>query len=217
MSPEFPFHRRHLPHLYPPDAIYFITSRLAGSLPRSAVERATTEREFLKIQQEEGKFRTSSLPLYIDGHEWWEKVIKKGNEDARWLADPRVASLVAESIHYRDGKDYDLVAYTIMPNHLHLVYGIGRYDLLERPADAGPLSGEQVSGIMMSMKKHTALEANKLLGRSGPFWQDESYDHVVRDSEELARIVEYVLDNPVKAGLVDRRKDWKWSFSRYEV
>ncbi len=70
---------------------------------------------------------------------------------------------------------------------------------------------------MMSMKRHTALEANKLLGRIGPFWQDESYDHVIRDAEDLARIIEYVLDNPVKAGLVDKRNDWEWSFSNYEV
>jgi len=217
MSPETPFHRRHLPHFYPPDAIYFITSRLAGSLPLSAIERARKEREILESQDSKGKRGSSGLPPYIDELEWWEKVIERGSKNARWLADARIASLVAESIQYRDGKDYDLVAYTIMPNHMHLVYGIGQYDLLERPQDAEPLSGKQVSGIMMSMKRHTALEANKLLGRTGPFWQDESYDHVVRDTEELARIIEYVLDNPVKAGLVEKRQDWKWSFSRYEV
>ena len=160
MSTETPFHRRHLPHFYPPDAIYFITAR---------------------------------------------------------LADPRIASLVAESIHYRDGKDYDLVAYTIMPNHMHIVYGIGQYDLLERPENAEALSGKQVSGIMMSLKRHTALQANKILDRTGSFWQDESYDHVVRDGEELARLIEYVLDNPVKAGFVDNRRDWQWSFSRFDL
>jgi REP element-mobilizing transposase RayT len=216
MSPETPFHRRHLPHFYPPDAIYFVTSRLADSLPPSVIKRARKEREILESKESKGKREPSGLPPYVDELDWWEKVIERGSKNARWLADPRIASLVAESIHYRDGKDYDLVAYTIMPNHIHIVYGIGQYDLLERPHDAGPLSGKQVSGIMMSMKRHTAAEANKLLGRTGPFWQDESYDHVVRDTEELARIIEYVLDNPVKAGLVDSRRDWKWFFSRFD-
>ena len=217
MSTDTPFHRRHLPHFYPPDAIYFITFRLADSLPPTVVERARKEREILASQESKGKRGFSGLPPYVDELEWWEKVVERGSGNARWLADPRIASLVADSIHYRDGKDYDLVTYTIMPNHIHLVYGIGQYDLLERPHGAGPLSGKQVSGIMMSMKRHTAREANRLLGQSGSFWQDESYDHVVRDSEELARIIKYVLDNPVKAGLVGKREDWKWSFSRYET
>jgi putative transposase len=217
MSTETHFHRRHLPHFYPPDAIYFITARLADSLPPSVVERAQEERRILYSRQPREKKRISGFPQYIDEMEWWEKIIERGNKNARWLADPRVASLVGESIHYRDGKDYDLVAYTIMPNHMHIVFGIGQYDLLERPSAALPLSGKQVSGIMMSMKRHTALEANKLLGRKGSFWQDESYDHVVRSGEELGRIIEYVLDNPLKAGLVDKRGDWKWSFSKYEI
>ena len=217
MSAETPFHRRHLPHFYPPDAIYFITFRLADSLPPSVIERARREREILESQESKGKRGTSSLPLYIDELEWWEKVIDKGSKNARWLADSRIASLVAESIHYRDGKDYDLVAYTIMPNHVHLLFGLGQYDLLERPENAGALSGKQVSGIMMSLKRHTALEANKILGRTGSFWQDESYDHVVRDSEELARIIEYILDNPLVAGLAGNRHDWQWSFSRFEL
>jgi len=80
-----------------------------------------------------------------------------------------------------------------------------------------PLSGKQVSRIMMSLKRHTAFEANKLLGRSGAFWQDESYDHVVRDREELGRIIEYVLDNPIQAGLAHSRRAWQWSYSRYEL
>jgi putative transposase len=56
-----------------------------------------------------------------------------------------------------------------------------------------------------------------VLRRGGGFWQHENYDHVVRDEAELSRIVAYVLDNPVKAGLAGSRGDWEWSYSRYEV
>ncbi|MEX1097888.1 MAG: hypothetical protein WED34_17720 [Planctomycetales bacterium] len=64
---------------------------------------------------------------------------------------------------------------------------------------------------MQSVKGYTARGCNKLLGLSGAFWQDESYDHVVRDQEELFRIIDYIENNPVKAGLVARREDWKFS------
>jgi REP element-mobilizing transposase RayT len=71
--------------------------------------------------------------------------------------------------------------------------------------------------IFQSFKRHTARKANEVLGRSGAFWQDESYDRIVRDQAELERIVNYVLNNPVKAGLVNHWKDWKWSYSRFEL
>ena len=66
--------------------------------------------------------------------------------------------------------------------------------------------GKTVSGplaeIMHSLKSYTANRCNRILGRTGPFWQDESYDHWVRDEDELVRVIEYVENNPVKAGLV---------------
>jgi putative DNA methylase len=64
---------------------------------------------------------------------------------------------------------------------------------------------------MHSLKSYTAHEANRMLNRSGAFWQTESYDHWVRDDDELERIALYILENPVKAGLVDRPEAWKWS------
>jgi putative transposase len=73
----------------------------------------------------------------------------------------------------------------------------------EKPDADGPLAG-----IMHSLKSYTANEANKLLGRGGPFWQRESYDHWVRDEVELERIVDYIAYNPVKAGLVRQPQDW---------
>lgn len=67
---------------------------------------------------------------------------------------------------------------------------------------------------MHSLKRYTAVEANKLLGRQGQFWQHESYDHVVRDEAELNRVRDYVLKNPVKVGLVESPAEWPWSYMR---
>jgi len=68
--------------------------------------------------------------------------------------------------------------------------------------------------IMQSLKGNTARKCNLALGRCGTFWEHESFDHVVRNQEEWGRIVDYVLNNPVKAGLVKNWQDWKWSYRR---
>ncbi|MDP2303970.1 MAG: hypothetical protein Q8N03_16280 [Ignavibacteria bacterium] len=73
-----------------------------------------------------------------------------------------------------------------------------------------------VTKILQDLKKFTAVKCNKLLNRSGAFWQHESYDHVVRDEKELRRIVMYVLNNPVKAGLCEKWEDWKYSYCNFK-
>ena len=129
-------------------------------------------------------------------------------EGNRWLAIPKVADLVTESIRYRDGKEYDLFAYCVMPNHVHLL--IRLLDLSEKVSRRGS-SRYLLANVLENLKWYTALKANKILSRSGAFWQHESYDHVVRDDVELERIVRYILNNPVKAGLVRDWDSWKWS------
>lgn len=125
-----------------------------------------------------------------------------------YLKNEQIANLVADAIHYRDGKVYDLDAFCIMSNHAHLV--------------CTPLEKEKavyygLTEILQSLKRHTDRQSNLALGRSGAFWQDESYDHIVRDQAELERIIKYVLYNPVKANLVDDWTKWKWAYCRYEI
>src|SRR5687767_16024975 len=99
-------------------------------------------------------------------------------------------------MQYRDGKVFDLHAFCIMSNHVHAVIEPSKSDW---QSDLLP-----VSKIMQSLKRHTARQANIVLDRKGAFWQDESYDHVIRDNEEYIRIINYVLENPVKAGLASK-------------
>jgi REP element-mobilizing transposase RayT len=91
---------------------------------------------------------------------------------------------------------YDLGAYAIMANHVHVLL----------------LPKVSASRLLCSVKGATARQANLLLGRTGEaFWQAESYDHWVRDESEWRRIASYIENNPVKAGLVARAKDYPWS------
>jgi REP element-mobilizing transposase RayT len=106
-----------------------------------------------------------------------------------------------------------------MSNHLHVVFApfLNERDLQEEPSRKGLMfksSHPPLDAIMHSLKSFTAQEANKLLGRSGSFWEAESYDRYIRTRDEYERVVAYVLNNPVKAGLVQRWQDWPWSWCR---
>ena len=104
----------------------------------------------------------------------------------------------------------------IMPNHVHVLFAIkssNRSDEIAGRGDSltGPIP---LQTIMQSLKRHTARQANKILGRQGPFWQEESFDRVVRNSPESERIIEYIINNPVTAGFVDQWEDWPWSYCK---
>ena len=74
-----------------------------------------------------------------------------------------------------------------------------------------------LSAIMQAIKGRSAYQVNPLLNRRGTFWQHENYDHVVRDEAKWRRIIMYVLNNPVKAGLVQQWQDWPWSYCKFSV
>ena len=115
-----------------------------------------------------------------------------------WLQDPRVASVVVNALLYGEAvrRFYQLHAWVVMPNHVHGIF---------QPHTAMPT-------IMRWLKGRTSRVANQILGRTGtPFWQDESFDHWVRSAGELQDLIEYVENNPVKAGLVEAKEQWRWS------
>ena len=103
-----------------------------------------------------------------------------------------IAAVVASALQHFEGTRYVLAAWCVMPNHVHTV--------------VEPLPGYELPGIVHSWKSFTAKQANRLIDRTGQFWQAEPYDHLVRDQEDFARQVEYVLSNPLRAGL----RNWKW-------
>lgn len=124
-------------------------------------------------------------------------LLDRARSGPRYLAEIAVARAVVQAI--RDGaaklNRYDLHAFVVMPNHVHLLVT----PHLANARWLGPLKG------------FTASSANQLLRRKGPFWQDESYDHLVRSAEEFRKIVAYIEHNPVAAGLVNVAEDYPWS------
>jgi putative transposase len=206
------FYRRHLPHVQPLGATLFVTFRLVGSVRASVVQRLSQRAEHprgaLPTVQDPDQRRPRSCgdvnPLFGK----WDAVLDETGAGPTWLARGEVAGLVARALHDGDGSRYDLLAFGLMPNHVHVVLT--------------PLQGEDgsyysLTSIMRFLKGRTARQANLILGRRGAFWQHENYDHVVRNEDELARIITSLLDNPVRAGLSHARGDWQWSYHKYEV
>ncbi|GAB4494810.1 MAG: transposase [Anaerolineales bacterium] len=207
-----PYYRRHLPHIQPPGATFFITFRLANSLPPEVLERLQAQRAAIeiaisKIANDDEKRRLQEA----ERKKWfakWDDALDQATEGDFYLREPVIAATVANSIRFHDGEWFDVIAYCIMPNHVHLVI---------TPFEK--ITGQEysLSEILHNIKRNSAKQANKILGKSGDFWQHESYDHFVRSDAELERVVKYVLHNPVKAGLCKEWTDWRWSYSKYPM
>lgn len=207
------YYKRHLPHYNPREYPLFITFRLANSLPLCAVRKLKQKKEdILKYvtslsdpKKKKEEYADMQREYFLDFDQTLDKC-----RNYRWLMNPNIAEIVKDAIHYRDGKDYQLISYVIMPNHVHMLF---------IPLNLVNNNKEQVyktTQIMKSLKRYTAKECNKVLNRLGPFWQQESYDHVVRNEKELKRIIKYIANNPIKAGLIEKSGDWEWYYLNYE-
>jgi type I restriction enzyme R subunit len=213
MHTEESFRRRRLPHWDVPGAIYFVTACLEGSIPaeglldltryRQQLERRPRPSEMGERQWQDHKWKLR----FAQSDDWLDR-----RPGVRHFADARLARIAVTAIYYFAGARYDLLAYVVMPSHLHWVF---------RPLEAwtqglGPSANVRPprERIMHGLKRHTGLECNRLLGCQGPFWQDESYDHCVFDVDELERIMDYVEWNPVRAGLVTSPDEWLFSSAR---
>ena len=195
------FHSRGaLPHLKREGGSYFITFRLAGTLPAEVLQRFKIEREQLaahalaakrpltwREQEEVFRWYCARVDAYLD----------EGRGDC-FLRQPAIAELVSTALQFFLGQRYDLPAWVVMPNHVHAV--------------VHPLPGHTLSEIEHSWKSFTASKANALLRRTGQtFWQSECFDHLIRDDDDHARCRQYVVNNPVAARLCERPEDWRWS------
>ncbi|MDR3626146.1 MAG: transposase, partial [Ignavibacteriaceae bacterium] len=156
------FHIRNLPHLYYNEGQYFITYRLVNSIPRGTLSELHNKVQSLETDDNKERL------LF----KWYDTLLDKSDCCKNYLQVPEIAEIVKGTIIYPDSKDYKLICYCIMPNHVHLVF-----ELLQQ--------NKGISKIMQSIKRISARESNKILGREGKFWQDESFDRLIRHEKEL--------------------------------
>ncbi len=181
-------YERSLPHWRQDGVTYFTTFRLADSLPAARLRELTA----LRAQWENGH------PPPRSEAQWKELSRTTIEHVERWLDDGAgscllqedfAAEIVAHKLRHFDGAQYELGAYVIMPNHVHV--------LVRSFSDAlYPLEA-----IEQGWKAHSSREINLARGTQGHLWQSESFDRIVRDEEHLWKCLQYIGDNPQRAGL----------------
>lgn len=185
-DPHAPLQRsqRNLPHWYQQGAAYFVTFRLADSVPEKKLKQWRAERE----QWEEA----NPLPLtQAQKDEYAERFPARfqawldAGHGACVLNQPTYGKIVGEAIRFFDGQRYHLDAWVVMSNHVHVIF-----QAIE------PHTPKQ---ILHSWKSYTANAINQHLGRTGSLWQKESYDHIIRSPAELHHYRQYIAENPAKA------------------
>jgi REP element-mobilizing transposase RayT len=179
------YSRGYLPHFDKAGQVQSLTIRLGDAMPKVLLDRWRLELANQPPGEGDLEYR-KRIDAYLDA----------GHGEC-WLGQPRVATMVQDALLYFDEDRYRLLSWCVMPNHVHFVL---------EPWERWPLAG-----VLQSMKSFTSKEANKLLQRRGRFWQREYHDRYIRDDEHYAKVVRYIEENPVKAGLVKNAEDWPWS------
>ena len=183
------FWRGRLPHWEVADASYFVTLRLAGTLP--ARLRKELDSIFADVAQDDYLQRASQYFRKMDA--WLDR-----DRRVDWLVRPSVAEVIQHAFsYYASIGVWRVHAHVIMPNHLHWFF---------------TPTGKTMSDCVRGFKRFVSRQANALLGRQGTrFWQIEWFDHWSRSVQESRRIVSYIENNPVKAQLVARAEEWPYA------
>ena len=209
--------RGYLPHCDKPGLVQFITFRLWDSMPASrrgewehlltvnlrsdvprsgtAVDAANEGARSIASRDSEAiakarREQRQKLEEYLDR-----------NHGECFLGDPRVAALMENVMRFHHGQRFELLAWVVMPNHVHALLEIG--------------DNTSLSKIIQNWKSISAVAANKPLGRSGEFWQDDYWDTFMRDEEQTLKAVQYIENNPVKAKLCRLPEAWPFSSARF--
>lgn len=180
-----------LPHWNQQNATYAVTFRLDNSLPESIVQNYRAEKEHLQtLISNTNQDSKLTEPLEQQLQQLYrthiEEALDEGHGEA-YMKDPAIAKIVADSITHFDGERYQLAAWCVMSNHVHLLIK--------------PLAENTLADILHTIKRHSATEINKQLKRTGTLWKKESYDHIIRDEEDFSNQLEYIKANPIKAGI----------------
>lgn len=181
--------RGYLPHFHAPGLVQAINFRLYDALPQHVVVELEEEAKRLPTHEQEAELRRLK-----------DRYLDKGY-GACWLRRKEVAKVVEDSMLATDGAECLLLAWSIMPNHVHAVVEL-----------ADDIS---LSDLLKCWKGPTARAANVILGRSGTFWLAEYFDRFIRDQQHLVNEIRYVDMNPVKAGLCNEARDWPFGSARF--
>jgi len=210
----------YLPHIYPVGATFFVTFRLADSLPQHIVKELRIEynEEGTKIKNEVNDTRKQKELIHNLRHKLfgrYDHQLDNNPYGECHLKDSLIAKILRDKVFQYQGIYYNVDALSIMPNHVHMLLDTSIQVSAKSDIAEAPEHYVDVSKWMQFIKGGSSFLINKLLKRSGTLWEKESYDHYVRFNNpgEYERIKEYIEQNPVKAGLEDRFSRIPYLFS----
>ncbi len=198
---ETKYYWRRIPHIQPKDATLFLTFRLSETMPNEIIRQFNDYKlQISKTTKDRSDYQNVRQKKIFA---FYDSLLCKSDLKNNFLSNSDISQIFADTLHEFDGTLYNLFCYTIMPNHVHILFRI-----LNRE------SGEphEMAFIVKKIKSITTREINRIIGSEGRFWQREYYDYCARSETEMLNITNYILLNPVKAGLVKEASEWKWSW-----
>ena len=189
LNPEAPIAitRRNLPHWEQAGCTYFITYRMADSLPAEKLRQLERERD-LFCKQNPKPWDEATWRIYTQQFEGGVQQWLDAGHGSCVLEQSALRDIVAEGLHHFDGQRYQLGDYVIMPNHVHLLFT--------------PAPGFEMKSLLHTWKSFSAKAMGKACAEAPThFWQHETYDHIVRSPQQLAHYQNYIRENPAKAHL----------------
>jgi putative transposase len=191
------FTRGNLPHWLVTDHAYFVTLRLAGTIPKTVVAQLQAERSALaKANADEQTLTALSRRQFLRV----EQSLHAIDNTRDWLTRPGVPEIVLGNLDWlRQERGWRIYAATALSNHVHLLL-----------RNAESRNGRLLEDIAR-YKNFVAAQANRILDRKGPFWSRESFDHWCRDEGKVIGVARYICQNPVQAGLVRKWYEWPWT------
>ncbi|MGI9142670.1 MAG: DNA methyltransferase, partial [Fluviibacter sp.] len=184
-------HGEYLPHWTCQGAVYHVVFRLADSVPQSKLAQWD---EDLAAELTDEALREARYRKHQEMENWLD-----AGHGVCHFRQPEIAELVANALKHFDGDRYQLHAWCVMPNHVHVI--------------VEPLSDNPLYKIIHSWKSFTANAINRQLGVSGTLWQADAYNHIIRTQKEYDYQVQYVWQNPDKANL----PDWPWRWANVVI
>ena len=205
------FRRRQLPHWDVEGKPFFLTACLAGSLSSAGLRKIRRYRSELDDRRRPNELSHNQWELKKD------KLVFKlvdqlldHQSPVRHLEDQRQAEVVCNALLHFAGTRYTLLAFVVMPSHYHWLF-LPLENWISSISEEACRTRTPRERISQSIQSFTAKECNRIRGTSGTYWQGETFDHWVRNDGELARIIQYIEQNPVAAGLVADSADYPWS------
>ena len=203
-------HRSHGPHIQLSDSIIFLTWRLAFTLPQhikevfNEIKKTTSDIEKKSYLLKFRNWDKHSYKIFLQ----YDEHLGKYQHSGLSLNEPAVSKIIKTAFHHYDGDKYLLHAYCIMSNHVHLVL---------KPCKDKRESCCRISHIVRKIKSFSGKEINTLQNTEGQLWDNFYFDRMIRDYDDYRSVINYVLNNPVKAGLVDDWQKWKDSYFNPEL